>query len=129
MIWVWEIAELVLVRAICAIHAKVFAENKKIGKFFHLIWFLVNAIPFTVIALVSRHPFWLVCFALLRFVFYNPVLNFLRSPRRSFFYLGDRTQSTESWYDKIEESVLSAWPYIWCFGLVLFIVSQVIEIV
>lgn len=123
MIRLLQIPMLGVMVAICAIHAKRFADNKAIGLWFHFIWGCVYFIPATFLAW-QMSSYWLAgAFVIERFVFYNPILNRMRG--KAFFYLSVNSQ-TPSWWDSIEIGWRNAYPYVWIFSCVAFMIIQVI---
>lgn len=106
---------------IAYIHADRFNRNIPIGPAFHFMWGAAYAILAGFIA--WRYHSWmlLIAFAFERFVLYNPLLNYQRTPQKSFFYLGT-SPINRSWWDDLELIWAKAYPWIWGTGLLGWII-------
>jgi hypothetical protein len=121
MIRLWEFLFLLMIVFITMIHAKRFNGNEPVGPLFHAVWAAVYFIPVAI--LVWKFDSWWLGIAALveRFVFYDPILNIFRG--KPFFYLSTASANPSFW-DKIEISLGKAYPYIWVFSVIIFIVLQ-----
>lgn len=89
MIRFYEIAALMIIIGVCAIHADIFARNRIIGPWFHALWAGVYFIPCGVMAYLTG-SWWLAgAFIMERAIFYNPILNLMRD--KPFFYQGSNS--------------------------------------
>lgn len=82
------------------------------GLLIGVAWWVCGRDWFGASALVTEH-----------FVFFPPLLNFLRSPREAFFYLSSQPHKGSIW-DWLLLKVEPAYPFIWVAGLCGFGVLQ-----
>ena len=121
MMHLWQIAFVSLLLVICAIHTHIFRVNKPVGPLFHLIWMVIYFVPPAIIWAVNRSYELAGASVLIRFVLYNPVLNYLR--HRPFFYLSVNSKNPSLW-DKIELKWSGLYPWIWGTGFLGLIIIQ-----
>lgn len=122
MNYLYEIAMLAMIVAVCKIQAGIFAKNTSIGTWFHVLWACPFAGYVIVLFFITHHNYWLsAALALEHFAFFNPILNYIR--QKPFFYLGVKTK-TEAWTDIVLEAIDNAYPIIWVAIVLLFIVTQ-----
>lgn len=117
----FQIPLLALIAVITIIHANKFARNEKIGPWWHFWWGFVYGLPAVIFAYFCRSWWLLGAFMLERFVFYNPMLNIWR--HKYFFYIV-ASNSKPGFWDKIELWWKGFYPYIWCAGVIAYIVVQ-----
>lgn len=79
----------------------------------HPLWFFYYLIP-TALDYLTWKNWWLVLLALIiRGVVFSPLLNFLRKPRESFFYVHGNGGKGSSTIDSLLEKINKIYPYIW----------------
>jgi hypothetical protein len=124
MIRLLQIPALILILVITTMHAHRFNANKPVGPWWHLWWSCIYGIPCGIAVWQFGWNWWLAgAFVLERFVFYNPILNFKRDPRRPFFYITAKNSKPGFW-DKIETWMAGFYPYTWGLGALGFITIQ-----
>lgn len=125
--WLWESVVLVLIFAMTLYQAILFNRNKTEGwKFIHWPWalFYINIMLWAYfidnsIVLVSE-------ILLLRMIFFNIILNGLRHPQKSFFYISDGSTPGSSWVDKIETTLYGPiYPVIWALFITFWVFLNV----
>jgi len=104
--------------AIASYHAERFDANKKIN---HTFWAIVVGIVIGMFTWVSRWD-WFLCGALVmeRIFAFNPLLNFLRKPRKPFFYT--HSSPNGSWLDS---KIGNSYPYVFMGALAGFIALNI----
>ena len=115
------------------IHAHKYNSNETVQKGFHFWWSVIYASPVVVIAIVFlftigwKESVW-ICLAAFfeRIVIYNPLLNFLRSPQKKFFYISASSTTDPSWFDKLELRWKDSYPFAWITCLIIFIILQIV---
>lgn len=121
MKFIFEAIFLGLMGAIADTQARMIGENKPIRHFWWgclfgaliiYAWWLEDRSYWFAGALVVEH-----------FVYFSPMLNFFRSPRRAFFYLDSQPKSGALW-DKVLLQVEKYYPFIWATALVGWIALQ-----
>ena len=124
MIRLWQIPALLIILIVTTVHANRFNDNKAVGPWWHLWWSLLYGIPCGLIVWHTGWNWWLAGACILeRFVFYNPILNLKRNPRRAFFDVVSKASIPGLW-DKIYTWFGKFYPYIWALGLAGFIAIQ-----
>ena len=118
---IFEILFLGGVIVIADVQAQLIEKNKPIN---HFAW---GALFAGIIAgawyLEERSWWFLAVLVLEHFVFFSPALNFLRRPRKPFFYISSTPGSGSLW-DKVLIPVEKYYPFIWAVGLAGFIALQ-----
>jgi hypothetical protein len=122
MIRLLEIPFVCVVVVITCIHAGIFARNEKISPWFHALWaFIYGAIVVTIS--YFAHSWWLFGIGcLIRFSFYNPILNAWRHEK--IFYLSTSSGANASDWDKIELSWGKFYPVICILSFCFFCFLQ-----
>lgn len=124
MIRLLQIPALIIILIVTTIHANRFNDNKAVGPWWHLWWSLLYGIPCGIAVWQFGWNWWLAgAFLLERFVFYNPILNFKRKPRRAFFYTVSKNSKPGMW-DKVYVWFGKLYPYIWTLTVATFIAIQ-----
>lgn len=125
MVIILEVLFLLLNIVIAKIHAQRFNANIAITNTFHAIWAGVVGAFIVGAWFLSHHNWWLVlALTLLRMWAFNPILNYLRIPRKPFFYLHGESQNG-SFIDTLQEQIIgNNYPYFWAGYVVAFIVTQ-----
>lgn len=117
-----EIPIAALLIAITVIHAGIFTANKKIGRWFHIIWGGIYC-GFVILLSLAAGSWWLLGIgALMRFAFYNPLLNAWRL--EPIFYLSTSSGADSSWWDRIELNWGIWYPVICTVSAIFFITLQ-----
>ncbi len=117
MIYLSEILFLVAIAGIADLQARMISAGKTI---YHGWWDLVFAVLIGLAWWAGGHNWWLMSALVTEhFVFFPPLLNFLRSPREAFFYLSSQPHKGSIW-DWFLLKVEPAYPFIWVAGLVGF---------
>ena len=111
---------LALILVICAIHAHRFYRNIPTGMWFHTAWAAVYAAVAAFWFLLCQDWILELGFLMLRFVAYNPLLNWMRG--KDIWYVG--VTSTGSWWDKIEEKYAGLYKVLWFTALAELIIIQ-----
>src|SRR4051812_49367455 len=106
---IYELLMLLVIVGITKIHADRFAHNRYVSPTFHFLWAAVYLLPCLVIAVLSASVWLLIALLMVRFVFYNVILNVWRT--RPFFYIHSGVNG--SWWDDIELKWSGAYPYLW----------------
>lgn len=121
MKFIFEVLFLGGIIVIADVHAQLIEKNKPIN---HFTW---GGIFAGIIAgawyLEERNWWFLAALILEHFVFFSPALNFLRRPRKPFFYLDSQPKSGALW-DKVLIPIEKYYPFIWAAGLAIFIALQ-----
>jgi hypothetical protein len=118
--YAWEFGALIMICAVCQIHANRFARNKPTGPWFHFFWAIAYAAPCAVISWLDGSWMLAVALAMERFVSYNLILNRIRNKPPLYLHAGD----TGSLWDQLELWWKGAYPYFLCAGVIIFITIQ-----
>lgn len=112
---------IVINSVIAYIQAKRFNNNEPINKWYHTLW-AIPVVAYIVVTFILDHNYdILFSLILLRCVYFSQLLNLLRVPKVSFFYLHS-DQTTGSWEDKFMLKIKPAYAYIWTACLIGWIV-------
>lgn len=115
-----------LVVLITILHAGIFNNNteqrKNIAPSFHWTWAAIYGIVLVVICYLSKSWWLFGVGCLMRFAFYNPLLNAWR--HRGVFYITTSTGNLTSWWDKTELAWGKWYPIISILSAILFITLQ-----
>jgi|SRR5882757_4157971 len=121
--WLWESVVLVLIFAMCFYQAKLFDSHKIVGwKFIHWPWalFYINImlwayfIDYSVVLVLE--------ILLLRMIFFNILLNRLRTPKKDWWYISNGKTPGSSWIDGIETKLYGPfYRWIWLIFLAFWI--------
>ena len=121
MIYLSEILFLLAIAGIAYLQARMIRADKTIH---HGWWDVVFGMLIAGAWLGFGKNYWLGGALILEhFVFFSPVLNFLRTPREAFFYLSSQPHKGSIW-DALLLKIESAYPYLWGSGLVAFFFEQ-----
>lgn len=118
ILYIGEVLFFFLNLALADYHAGQFDAGKTINHFF---WAICTGIAIGVFTYVSKWNWWF-CGALVfeRLWCFNPMLNFLRKPKKPFFYThSDKVGG--SWMDSV---IGNAYPFIFGASLIGFITFQ-----
>lgn len=118
-----ELIFLLFIYAVCRWQANRFDKQQK--KIRHWFWFLVFSAIITGAwyFLSGKDYYFAGALALEHLVFFNPILNYYRTPHRAFFYIHSDPK-TGSWLDGILLKLGNAWPYLWAVSLAGLITLQ-----
>jgi hypothetical protein len=73
---------------------------------------------------ISGRNYWLAgALVVEHFIFFAPVLNYLRTPRKPFFYISSQPKKGSIW-DRLLIKIEPAYPFIWAAALVGFTTLQ-----
>jgi hypothetical protein len=111
---------LALILVICAIHAHRFEKIEPIGPLFHFVWAGVYGLGMAFWYLLLRDDLLMLALLVLRFVAYNPLLNWMRE--KDWWYVGSGVNG--SWWDRLEEKYASVYKVLWFAVLVELIIIQ-----
>lgn len=114
---------LVPIISVALYHAYRFDKNIPTRKWFHILWGCAfGAIIAPIWWLTEKN--WLLAGSLIieRFVFFSPILNYLRHPRKAFFYLGSGKNA--GWQDVLLNKLKKAYPFIWVACAIWFVILQ-----
>lgn len=115
-----EIMFLAPIIATASYHAHRFNNHVKTGQLFHMLWSLVfGALIVFMCWLMYWNYILAAALVLERFVFFNPLLNFFRRPRKPFFYIN--SEKNGSWLDRVLTKVYKP---VWVAGLAGLIILQ-----
>ena len=107
---------LIIQTVIAIYHAHQFDNNKKIN---HFVWGTISVLIIGMFFWVSMFNWWLAAsLVMLRFVWFSPILNVLRHPAKSFFYINPKG---DSWIDR---KIYPIYRPLWFCCLIIFIVLQ-----
>lgn len=125
MSWIIEIVFAILNFYIAKLHAEKFNENIPINSIFHEVWAGIILVFLTCALVLTHFNWWLfAALILFRLWFFSPMLNYLREPRKPFFYLHGESVNG-SFIDTFQESIIgNAYPWFWLGYLVTFIILQ-----
>lgn len=121
MIYLSEILFLAAIMGIADVQVRMISADKAIhhgwwdvlfGALIGGAWWIFGRDYWLAGALVTEH-----------FVFFPPVLNFLRSPREAFFYLSSQPHKGSIW-DWLLLKIQPVYPFIWGAGVIAFIFLQ-----
>lgn len=118
ILYIGEILFFLLNLALADYHAGRFDDNKKIN---HTFWAICIGLVMAAFTYVSK---WNICFAIAlvleRIWCFNPLLNYLRKPKKPFFYThSDKVGG--SWIDSI---IGNSYPYVFGASLIGFVIIQ-----
>lgn len=122
MIIVLQILNLVIVFVITYFHAEKFWKNEVITTSFHIFWAAVHGLFMLMFQTFFGWEHWVLIVLLIlgRILFYGPLLNLQRTPKRSWFYLsvaGEHPAIT----DKVLISLGNWYRVLWYVGAAILI--------
>lgn len=79
----------------------------------HPLWFALYCIAPIVVFLIWKDWWEVLAGFLIRGVVFSPLLNLLRKPRKTFFYIHGVEGEGSSWLDEQLMKVNKLYPYIW----------------
>lgn len=79
----------------------------------HPLWFLFYCIPVIIEYLVWKNLGLVLLAFLIRGVVFSPLLNYLRKPRKAFFYIHGTGGKGSSFLDGLLMKINKAYPYVW----------------
>lgn len=102
-------------------HAGRFNRQLKTSKWFHFLWACVFGALIVFFWWISHKDYIFAgALVLQHFIFFNPLLNFFRKPRKAFFYISNAGPNP-SWWDGVLDKVYMP---IWCVSVSGFITIQ-----
>ena len=107
--------------AITKYHAGRFNRQLKTGKWFHILWGCVFTAAITFFWWITDKDYLFGCALVLEhFIFFNPLLNYFRKPRKPFFYTSNAGENPSWWDGALDKVYVPAW----CIALAGFIILQ-----
>lgn len=128
-IFISEALILGLTYVVADIHAHHYDDNKPIGWLWHALWFLPFAVFTAGTWLVTKNWQETTAIFLVRGLFFNPILNFLRRKINAagflnrFFYVNSKSAHAAFW-DAPVEAMGRLYPVLWVVILGFFIYLQ-----
>lgn len=121
MTYLSEILFLAAIIGIAYMQARMIGAGNAIH---HGWWDVIFGVLIAVAWLIFGKNYWLGGALMVEhFVFFPPVLNFLRTPRKAFFYLSSQPHKGSIW-DALLLKIEPAYPYLWGAGLSAFVFGQ-----
>ena len=120
MKYIAEAAFILLIFLIARYQASQFNKGLSIS---HWLWALIFGAIMAGCWLAGDRGIWFaVALILEHFIFFAPILNYLRVDRKLFFYV--HSGKGGSWFDEIMLDLGGAYPVIWIASVALFIFLQ-----
>lgn len=118
---IYEIIFAACIAMIADWQAHLISDDKDIN---HFWWGVLFAGLITIGFVVEKEDLWFLAALLVEhFVFFAPLLNFFRKPRKPFFYISSDPKKGSSW-DRWLIKIEKYYPYIYFAGVVSFILIQ-----
>jgi len=120
MKYIFEAIFAVAILLIADLQAQIIEKNKPIN---HTVWGLVF-VTLGGIGLWFQFSWWFAAALVIEhFIFFAPLLNFLRHPRKPFFYISSQPKTGSIW-DKWLIKIESIYPYLYIIAVIGFILIQ-----
>lgn len=129
MNYILEILILIATLVVASIHAQRYDYNLSISNTWHWLWLLPFIIVITCSWFVTHNWKLINSLILIRGLFFNPALNFMRKNIISagcinrFFYLHGESEYGSVW-DKLLEKTGKAYTFLWAVGFLFLIYLQ-----